>query len=536
MDKFLKDSGIFCISSWDRVGGQSVHFNGICYLENCIIFGQEGFEKYLAENINVESLVEGRFTAVYPLSSDFKDWCICNDETGQGLIFFYNYNENWAVSNSFLYLVEFLNKKNVKLSFNISSVMGFSALHTTTQQPISHSTLVSEVRLLPLNEIIHIKDLKLNFVKRAVKPKYSYEEGLVLFRDSWVNRLNALSNCFSGGIHCDLTGGYDSRTIFGLVLSSDIDLKSLNVRSQIGKVEDFNVATRISDSYKFSLNSGHFSKKKVSNEKLFELWRYGNLGIYFPVYFNACSYSQSTDNIVMHGAGGEALRDKYYNDTPMMLASKLSKRLNKIYEPKLIESFFNEFLKGAAEAGFSPNQEFDSSYYNFYRSRYHFGRNQYRNLNSTLITPLASSLLHQLKSDLGKNAPDTLIYSDLMLLCDHRLIDFDFDDPSRNFSREQIENSIFYKKSPRINHQAISIYTGNIELDEMEFKNTVTPNQILCDEISKFGPILSKMCLITESRLEILKKDILARVDLTKNLRMASYLLSVATIRLLCNN
>ena len=33
------------------------------------------------------------------------------------------------------------------------------------------------------------------------------------------------------------------------------------------------------------------------------------MGIYFPVYFNACSYSRSTDNIVFTMASNVALKD-----------------------------------------------------------------------------------------------------------------------------------------------------------------------------------------------------------------------------------
>lgn len=534
MKNILKNSGIFYLSSWCNLNESKIHFEGICYHKNNIIIGKEAFLDYIKLN-SFDTINEGRFTTAFPKNNS--DWIITNDESGQGLLFYYSNNSEWAVSNSFLFLVESLHTRGIQLNFNLKTIIGFHAQHSTTEQLISHSTLVKEVYLLPYNKFIEIKNKKFNISIKSEVRINNYEEDLIYFKNIWSSRISALYKEFGNNIHCDLTGGYDSRTVFGLLLNSEIDLKEINIRSNRNQIEDYQVATKISAHYDFKLNTSFFKHTTTcSNETAFELWKYGNLGIYFPVYLAINDYTQTT-NFHLHGAGGEGLRNTIQNTTSTQLAGRLSSRIKDKFSIELINEFQNEFLKGAKEAGFNKNTTINYNYYSFYRSRYHFGRNQYRNLYSSLITPLNSLTLQKLKNSLPKDSYDTQIYSDLMILCDTNLPYFDFDDINRNFSIEQLEISKKLIKNNIHELYPIKIYCKLNRSDKKDkVENKFTTHEILCMKLNALTQTLVETDTITLIELSKLTNDILNKVNLTQNLKKASYLLSIAIVKTYCIN
>ncbi|WP_180062361.1 hypothetical protein [Acinetobacter sp. YH12120] len=533
MKASLQASGVFCFHSYSNKKASNVHFNGVAYVGSDIIIGETSFIEYLKDNRDL-SLSEGRFTAVYSTDEQQDNWIACTDDCGQGLIFYYSNGQEWAISNSFLYLAEFLHRKRVVLNFNFSTVLGFSAFHSTTEQLISHSTLVKEIKLLKMDEYINIIDNVFHIKRKNQKNVTSYFDQMVFYRNKWASRLDALYNRFSDNFSCDITGGYDSRTIFGLLYSSGVDLSRINMRSNRLLQDDFVVAKELSNYYGFNLNTSSFKHKVAySTETAFELWKYGNLGIYFPIYFSVNDYVQ-TSNIQMHGAGGGGLRGTVGDSSSAQIANRLANKIKDKFSSELIESFKREFIKGAKEAGFDKHDKLNHNYYNYYRSRYHFGRNQFRSLYSNLITPLASMELYALKNLLSENDFNTRVYSDLMLLCDQKLPTFDFDDKNRNFSRSQIESSVFYNKKIPVEKHNINVYASGLDSSKEEAVNHVSSNEILCSELNKWRHLLLEMGFVTKLELNNLLNDISIEKNITKNLKTASYLLALAEIRSLC--
>jgi len=155
---------------------------------------------------------EGRY--IY-FNKDF----IKTDSFGLMQLFTYEENNYFAISNSFIYLVQFLKKKGVKLSVNTDSVYlarGNKLPYIGSQLFIT--TLCNEIKLVPSFTLISLGKNTISqksiFASEITSPLI-YEEELNQYINTTLCRIKTLSDNFD--IQCDLTGGLDSRVILGLV-------------------------------------------------------------------------------------------------------------------------------------------------------------------------------------------------------------------------------------------------------------------------------------------------------------------------------
>ena len=432
----MNKAEIIFVKSWCDL--PDTVFSGIAYTPDSVIIGELGFEKYKLNNeFNACNFSDGRFALFSRTDSGY---VAKTDELGQETLFYYYSNGKWALSNSFFYLVEQLKKANCTLSIRKSALIAPFVKHALCQQLVSNNTGIEEIKVLPLKKEIVIsgcgKYLSLKDVElgKRVESIDEYKESLLTFAASWSSRFHALINRKPDLAFMDLSGGYDSRILLGLAIRSGTDLTKINIRSNKNYSEDYQIAELLSSTYGFQLSSRSLPGKKANSSEAYMLWKYGNLGIYFPVYIPV--FSSPPQSLHFHGAGGE-LHRSYYTKSANVLARNLKGSLKDDVKHELLSS---EFLESIKTMGANP-EESDSMarHYTSFRSRFHFGRNWVRSCSSPIITPLASGTL-KLASDFlnDESKNNGKLLCDLFYMLDPALAVLPFDKPEKSFSKESI--------------------------------------------------------------------------------------------------
>lgn len=338
--------------------------------------------------INEEKL-DGTGTYVY-ISEKNNEITIFQDFSGSyGLYYYFNKKEEYfALSNSFLKLVEYLKEKFI-LTFNHDYAKSF--LSSDFCSIVYKQTLINEIELIPENYIIHInkKNKKITF------SKINYEENSILIDskkgleilDKWFLKwVKILNNLYynTENIKIDLSGGFDSRLVLSLILSSNINLKKIQILSNKSNnpvfKEDYEIASQISKDFGFELNKNQANISKYYFQDLetsLNLSFYSKLGFSKQLYWKNFIYDSKVFHIT--GYGGELIRAFYkspsiekYIEYSENLASAYSSDFKKSVR-KLINYTFNQYTK---EFGNLSTSELFFKHYKCTRNRYHLVKHQ----------------------------------------------------------------------------------------------------------------------------------------------------------------
>ncbi|MBD5104060.1 MAG: hypothetical protein HDT47_04250 [Ruminococcaceae bacterium] len=223
------------------------------------IFPDSSIPEFTKENV-------GFFTLIKKVHSKIE---ISMDAMGYGLVYYYNDGEFWAASNSFYKLMTYL-KTRVKLTFDSEYGYLFSGVpHYGT---IVHSrSLIKEIKLLALNEkiVVDTNRNRLSIVEFDFDPivKMNTAEGLAAI-DKWAHKWIKFVRLLAKRgeqINVQLSGGFDSRFVMALILASGIDMDKVNIESNVGSTEDFEIASNIAEHYNFKLNAMMMENYKHHN-------------------------------------------------------------------------------------------------------------------------------------------------------------------------------------------------------------------------------------------------------------------------------
>ena len=259
---------------------------------------------------------------------------IYQDFNGCYGIYLYTDEEYFAISNSFLYLVDFL-KDKYSISFNRDYADAF--LFSDLTSFAYGETLINEIEVLPRNYkvILNKKDVSLHFdeidYKERSVPLDSIEGIKILDRwyFKWINMLRNLKSK-TNNIEIDLSGGYDTRIITSLWLTANIDLNQIKIRSMNRDVhciaEDYKIASQIAKEFNFKLNDNsmmnldQYAFKDM--ETTFNISNYIKLGFHKQMYWRKSKFTQHYFSI--SGNGGELLRTVYNLHTDDFVSSLLN--------------------------------------------------------------------------------------------------------------------------------------------------------------------------------------------------------------------
>lgn len=343
-----------------------------------------------------------------------------------GLYIYRNENtEYFAISNSFLLLEEYLiNKQNISINEDFADSFITSKLCT----PTIYETMIKEITTLPSNAVISIKistrEYKLYFIdyKENSVPIES-EEGIKII-DKWVDKwgfifrsLQKKTNNFS----FDLSGGYDTRTLLSILISSGVDINKIKIHTAKDNrnpdhKEDFKIANNISAVFGLKLNEYNLDKQSIiwSTQNSLFCSLYSKLGFHKEFYFKTAFYKKP--RFIFTGQGGENIRG--YPGSPY---KKYLERIS--FQGKQIkgykEKFYNSTMRLCKrsidiikkEKNYKNNYELSSALYSKGRTRYHYGKAAVEGFisNIYLIQPLIDPDIKKIKYEINGNLPHDLI-------------------------------------------------------------------------------------------------------------------------------
>ena len=431
-----------------------------------------------------------------------------------GIFIYENKNKDYfAVSNSFLFLQEFLiGKHNISINKDFSDNLLISDLCT----PSIHETLIKEIIRIPSNSIIIIntenKILKVLFVDYQENSiPFESEEGLKII-DSWVDKwayiIRSLKNK-TNNIYSDLSGGFDSRLMLSILISSGIDLNEILINSskdnKHGHEEDFAIASNISLKLGFKLNNLTLNQNHIRwdlNNTLY-CTKYSKLGFHKEFYLKDRFYK--VPRFGFSGCGGEIIRGAPGCPIDEYIKSISSKgRKIKGHE----EEFFNSSMRICNRSikilknrkTFDNDYEISSFLYSKGRARHHFGTLAVESFipNVYILQPLIDPDLKKIKYDISGNLSHDLI-AYIYVRFGHNLIDFPIQG-KRYINLESIKKAKIFNN--KLNSYKIkSDYNANFFIDDLrvspipnsnEKKNV---NEYLRDlfKSSKFIEIINKI-------------------------------------------
>ncbi len=415
------------------------------------------------ENINLTKDaidgLDGRGCYIYIEVND-RNITIHQDFNGSYGIYLFRNEHYFALSNSFFRLLD-----HIKFLYPLTLNRDY-ANHILAPSLASYSfyeTPINEISIVDRNAILTIdtlqKTLQIDHI-RSGEFQYSIEsyDGIAILDkwfDYWTSFIRKLKTK-TNNIIVDLSGGYDSRLTFLLVLCSGIDLNEINVRSLDDKLhthkEDYEIASGIANYYNFSLNN-HLAS---CDELHYSLTDILNIEYYTKMCFHKEPYwcfSKRIDRVYkMGGSGGEAIRNRYNVPASQFIEeqTKSVRRLERIYSQRLINevsasisrimktNFQNIYDKYKIDDLESPI--YLQHMYADTRCRSHFGKisvNRYFN-NTIIVSPLIDPDLRKLCINTVNCLDNNLLMALIYERYCPKLIDFPFEG-KRSISRDTIE-------------------------------------------------------------------------------------------------
>lgn len=387
--------------------------NNIDSIENRLYGYALSNEKVIEDVKDIENGVTGEGTYVY-IEVKGNKISIFQDFDGSYGLYLFRKDDYFAISNSFLKLVEFL-KHDFELTLNSDYAQGLFTSGLCSH--VYEETMVNEIIAIPRNFTLHIDKVEkvVSFEKHDFQEKtidLDSEEGLDLL-DNWffkyINILRSIK-AKTNNIIIDLSGGFDSRMVFVFALCANIDLNKIQVGSLVHKtnesiIEDFEIASEIAEKYNIKLNNDKiFFEKRIPFKDILTTL---NVSFYIKLGFNNqlnYIFYKSEDKVYsFNGSGGGKLRN--LNDrNPSEFLSDLAHFSNKLdktlTEPSLriISSTF-ERMNDEFEVNDIESKRLVDLLYSENRFKNHFGKLSVERYMKNLIrfSPLLDAEINKLK-------------------------------------------------------------------------------------------------------------------------------------------
>lgn len=311
-------------------------------------------------------------------------------------------------------------------------------------------TLVNEIECIARNYIVNINRKEASISYTSI----DYEENSIPLNT--VEALNVLDGWFYKWIDIirsikrktnrmivDLTGGFDTRIIFSLILSSNIDLNSIRVFSiednNHTHIEDFEIASQIADGFDFKLNQP-IDAKSINFDsmgKIINLSSYVKLG--FSNQFNYKSSYFPNPVYVVNGYGGGCIRGyppgSVYRSKGHLVRTAARYNLS-LKEPvsRIIDSAIEKLSEAHSDG------ELQLRYYKETRLRNHFGKLSVEHylVNRFTISPIIDPDLFKLEYTTDDCDDNMLLMTLILVRYCPKLLEFKVEG-GRKFNPETVE-------------------------------------------------------------------------------------------------
>lgn len=400
----------------------------------CYGYAWVGSDLYFCngEGANNPRLGLGEDGAYVAVSSGSEKAFIGTDFFGFGKIYLYRSGDDWAVGRSLMGLAEYAAGSGWRLTKDFTQLQSWFLRGNSMigGQISSFRTVFNEISLVPAEQIVEIdRKKRLRVSSRSLStPNMSYSEGLQFALEEMCSRLRTLLES-EIPVSSDLTGGQDSRLIFGALLNAagnELDLdKAVRFKSQVSWKQDYAVATKIAKRYGVSLNKPAKRRIEADVDYAMELWRSNDLGVYSAFY----PVLPASGEIALNGCA-PAYRRVFTNSS---LGDEMRANRTRWISDDAIAGLEEAALQSLAEV--SESGDLRVRHYNLFRNRIHGGR---PSLRAAALSPLSSRALSQAATLLPITAIErSQFYADAMFSLDAELAEFKFDKPSKNWTNEQ---------------------------------------------------------------------------------------------------
>ena len=503
------DEQFFVISS-DNLQFVKSHIYGIAYADNEIFHNMD-----ISKDAPISEYTPGCFIFLSVSESQIE---IIQDCCSTLIIYCYQNDDYWAISNSFFVLCDEVTRK-YSLTIDDEFYEQFNSFGVT---PLPYKkTLAREIEMIPIFSTIAINKVTREMVigeNKCLKEEFTCKVnpcskmGMKLI-DKWISKwASIIKAVYDQGykIKFDLTGGFDSRLAFSLAVAAGIDFNAKNVsiysryqlKSDGEPIEDYTIAKEIADLYGFSLckdyNCG--DGEQINGYDAYEIYHKVLSNIHREPYMPRYYHKQPV--FYINGLNGEAVRGwKSYHDgfIPMY---KHPIGINTIGGAPHIPIFgWKELLDDwSIMPEFCHNNaaEQDRLFYIAYRGRTHMGTCMYQNMILNYWQTTCFADLDLLKVGVPEEPYiGTAINALILQRIDSRLLDIPVSD-NRSFSESEKELARQicrkYKSSVLVSERHI-VLRGDGILSEYEAdkRNKITPESIL---FNKFNDEHNKMLYI----------------------------------------
>ena len=406
---------------------------------------------------------------------------LSQDFNGSYGLYLYQSNVYFAISNSFIKLVEYL-KKITKLSLNKDYADAF--LFTDLCSNVYEETLVNEIKMLPrnVNVIINKKTKNLSF------EYIDYEEhtidvdspegiaSLDKWFDKWINIIRSIRSK-TNNISFGLSGGFDTRVVAALWLNANINLDNIRINSEKSLIEDYKIASEISKEFNFNLNNPLNIKTKVRDlDDTINSSFYVKLGFHKELYYKNYSFLEPLYSFGGHG--GEYIRGSPNRDVNSHIEGLLyhsSKGDSSLINPT--RRLAEKSLKKISESYACEDEHDITERWNKeVRHRNHHGKECVEAYLSNFIkfTSLMDSDLHKLNLSTSKCDDKKLLITLILSRYCPKLLEFEVEG-GREFNKDTIAyaNEI-NRKYPFIKKEYT--YIEGPKKSENKFSNTQQNN------------------------------------------------------------
>lgn len=342
-----------------------------------------------------------------------------------------------AVSDSIVVLASLRRALGESLSVNAEMMLARAVLNNTAAQQMSPDTMFSEISFVPAGFGVRIdKRFKVNLTGTPMADRLS-ARGEVTYRDQVRMIASDVCETVAGLASIDgwksvlsLSGGYDSRVVFGAARSTDSfgPFSYFSANNSPVHTRDFEVATSLADAFGMPAHHDPAFKPDDCPQQKLTLWAASLLGVYDGFGPNRTSRGQSR-SFTITGIGAELLKGNWgWRQFSALVADLNSGAVRQAYE--------RQGRSGIEVLGGDPDSPYASElYYLGYRNGLHSAAGHI-GLHMTGVHPLQqfqlAELGHARTNEGHRGNPSTI--ADISILIDADVAAFEYDDPSRDIS------------------------------------------------------------------------------------------------------
>lgn len=491
-------------------------FRGIGFTKDEVILGESGWlDAESAIGIEPEDLISGRFLGVFvknqiataycdPLVQDTLYYWPCPD--GRGAV----------ISNSFMNLARYLSREGIHLDIYTPALRGFLLFSGggIGAQLFQEKTPINGVFMLPRGHFLRIERRaggnRVTLEKRPAPSGLEIRPALESFVKNSIRRLRAIAELPDAEMQCDLSGGRDSRLVFGMLSRSGISPEAVRLHSQKSKPEEYAIAQEVASRFGYSLGGPAVNRgQRIDSLLKVNNWIFGSAGVYIPFYFGGGTFESNK----FHLHGGNFVATQFARHSPRNQAERIKRSLKFRNVPADdVEALISGFLDYFEKLDLDPDSNISmQKHYIDFRSRFHYGRNWAAGSGTSILTPLIDHELFQIYHEQGRDVSN--FYTDLFLSLDKRLLSVPFDLEYKNLSPAAMEDSEFSRHPLQIRHEELDsmrVFGDLPSFQEFKFETVELP-----ETYRKAGVRAVLSTLLSDVRESVLDRGIFAP-DLVK--------------------